>query len=160
MARTGLESDISLYNRLGTRNSALLAAYARIDVRVRILGFMAKRLAKCCRIGDASRGSLASYAYTLLVLHYLQQVKPPIIPVLQEVAFAFFSFSFSFSFLFSSIGQLSPLSHFRNGMETTAVHNGEAITSTTGHGMRRRHSPQVEWSDTSATISILRTLTA
>jgi terminal uridylyltransferase len=46
---------------------------------------MAKLLAKQCEIGDASRGSLSSYAYTLMVIHYLQQVKPPVIPVLQEV---------------------------------------------------------------------------
>ena len=46
---------------------------------------MAKLLAKQCGIGDASRGSLSSYAYTLMVIHYLQQVKPPVIPVLQEV---------------------------------------------------------------------------
>lgn len=46
---------------------------------------MAKILAKRCEIGDASRGSLSSYAYILMVLHYLQQVNPPVIPVLQEV---------------------------------------------------------------------------
>lgn len=46
---------------------------------------MTKLLAKQCEIGDASRGSLSSYAYTLMVIHYLQQVKPPVIPVLQEV---------------------------------------------------------------------------
>lgn len=82
---TGLESDISLYNQLGRRNSQLLATYSAIDPRVRILGYMAKLLAKQCEIGDASRGSLSSYAYTLMVLHYLQQVKPPVIPVLQEI---------------------------------------------------------------------------
>ena len=36
---------------------------------------------------DASTGSLSSYAYILLLLHYLQQVKPPVIPVLQQVSF-------------------------------------------------------------------------
>lgn len=82
---TGLESDISLYNQLGRRNSQLLATYSAIDSRVRILGYMAKLLAKTCGIGDASRGSLSSYAYTLMVIHYLQQVKPPIVPVLQEI---------------------------------------------------------------------------
>ena len=55
---------------------------------VQILGFMAKMLAKRCSIGDASRGTLSSYAYTLMVIHYLQQVKPPIIPVLQEIQVA------------------------------------------------------------------------
>ena len=82
---TKLESDISLYNQLGRRNSQLLATYSAIDPRVRILGYMAKLLAKQCDIGDASRGSLSSYGYTLLVIHYLQQVKPPVIPVLQEI---------------------------------------------------------------------------
>ena len=32
---------------------------------------------------DASRGSLSSYAYTLMTIHYLQQKR--IIPVLQEI---------------------------------------------------------------------------
>ncbi|KAK4026185.1 hypothetical protein OUZ56_015202 [Daphnia magna] len=84
---TGLESDISLYNQLGRRNSQLLATYCAIDSRVRILGYMTKLLAKQCEIGDASRGSLSSYAYTLMVIHYLQQVTPPVIPVLQEIKF-------------------------------------------------------------------------
>lgn len=38
-----------------------------------------------CDIGDASRGSLSSYAYTLMALFFLQQRNPPVIPVLQEV---------------------------------------------------------------------------
>ncbi|XP_078070554.1 terminal uridylyltransferase 7-like isoform X3 [Mustelus asterias] len=53
--RSGLEGDISLYNTL------------------------------VCDIGDASRGSLSSYAYTLMALYFLQQRKPPVIPVLQEI---------------------------------------------------------------------------
>uniref|UniRef100_A0A803T4R3 Terminal uridylyl transferase 4 n=1 Tax=Anolis carolinensis TaxID=28377 RepID=A0A803T4R3_ANOCA len=53
--RSGLEGDISLYNTLR------------------------------CDIGDASRGSLSSYAYILMVLYFLQQREPPVIPVLQEI---------------------------------------------------------------------------
>lgn len=33
---TGLESDISVYNQLGRRNSLLLATYCAIDSRVRV----------------------------------------------------------------------------------------------------------------------------
>jgi len=44
---------------------------------------MVKFYAKICDMCDASRGSLSSYAYILLMLHYLQQCKPPVIPVLQ-----------------------------------------------------------------------------
>uniref|UniRef100_A0A8C1L462 Terminal uridylyl transferase 4 n=1 Tax=Cyprinus carpio TaxID=7962 RepID=A0A8C1L462_CYPCA len=53
--QSGLEGDISLYNTLR------------------------------CDIGDASRGSLSSYAYILMVLYFLQQRQPPVIPVLQEI---------------------------------------------------------------------------
>jgi len=46
---------------------------------------MVKLLAKRCDVGDASRGSLSSYAYILMLLHFLQQRQPPVIPVLQEL---------------------------------------------------------------------------
>lgn len=83
--QTGLEGDISLYNTLALHNTHLLASYAAIDKRVKILCYVMKVFAKMCDIGDASRGSLSSYAYTLMVLFYLQQRNPPVIPVLQEI---------------------------------------------------------------------------
>ncbi|KAG2465655.1 TUT7 uridylyltransferase, partial [Polypterus senegalus] len=83
--RTGLEGDISLYNTLALHNTRLLATYSTIDERVKYLCYTMKVFAKICDIGDASRGSLSSYAYTLMVLYFLQQRKPPVIPVLQEV---------------------------------------------------------------------------
>ncbi|XP_029573951.1 terminal uridylyltransferase 7 isoform X2 [Salmo trutta] len=83
--RTGLEGDISLYNTLALHNTRLLASYAAIDPRVKVLCYVMKVLAKLCDIGDASRGSLSSYGFTLMVLFYLQQRSPPVIPVLQEI---------------------------------------------------------------------------
>eukprot|EP00062_Callorhinchus_milii_P021855 gi/632979026/ref/XP_007906239.1/ PREDICTED: terminal uridylyltransferase 7 isoform X2 [Callorhinchus milii] len=83
--RSGLEGDISLYNTLALHNTGLLASYAAIDPRVKYLGYTMKIFAKICDIGDASRGSLSSYAYTLMALYFLQQRKPPVIPVLQEI---------------------------------------------------------------------------
>lgn len=63
-------------------------------------------LLQMCDIGDASRGSLSSYAYTLMVLFFLQQRNPPVIPVLQEVQItrlklelSFFLFKFEFPYL-------------------------------------------------------------
>ncbi|KAM4576222.1 terminal uridylyltransferase 7 [Odontesthes bonariensis] len=82
---TGLEGDISLYNTLALHNTHLLASYAAIDRRVKLLCYVMKVFAKMCDIGDASRGSLSSYAYTLMVLFFLQQRNPPVIPVLQEI---------------------------------------------------------------------------
>ncbi|XP_037527433.1 terminal uridylyltransferase 7 [Rhipicephalus sanguineus] len=82
---TQLEGDISFYNTLAQHNTRLLKVYSQIDERVRVLGYTFKHFAKTCAIGDASRGSLSSYAYILLTLYYLQQCKPPVIPVLQEL---------------------------------------------------------------------------
>ncbi|XP_054438915.1 terminal uridylyltransferase 7 isoform X2 [Pteronotus mesoamericanus] len=83
--RSGLEVDISLYNTLALHNTRLLAAYSGIDPRVKYLCYTMKVFTKMCDIGDASRGSLSSYAYTLMVLYFLQQRNPPVIPVLQEI---------------------------------------------------------------------------
>ncbi|XP_069084349.1 terminal uridylyltransferase 7 isoform X2 [Pleurodeles waltl] len=83
--RSGLEGDISLYNTLALHNTRLLAAYAAFDPRVKYLCYIMKVFTKMCDIGDASRGSLSSYAYTLMVLYFLQQRDPPVIPVLQEI---------------------------------------------------------------------------
>lgn len=83
--RAYLEGDLSLYNTLALQNTKLLYTYAKIDHRVKCLGYAMKYFAKLCDIGDASRGSLSSYAYVLMVLHFLQQCKPPVIPVLQEL---------------------------------------------------------------------------
>ncbi|KAL1764752.1 terminal uridylyltransferase 7 isoform X2, partial [Sigmodon hispidus] len=81
--RSGLNVDISLYNTLGL-TIRLLFTYSAINPIVKCLCYMMKRFNKVCDIGDASRGSLSSYAYTLMVLYFLQQSSPPIIPMLQE----------------------------------------------------------------------------
>ncbi|XP_061681490.1 terminal uridylyltransferase 4 isoform X5 [Syngnathoides biaculeatus] len=83
--QSGLEGDISLYNTLAQHNTRMLAMYAALDERVQFLGYMMKVFAKRCDIGDASRGSLSSYAYILMVIYFLQQRQPPVIPVLQEI---------------------------------------------------------------------------
>ncbi|XP_008280014.1 terminal uridylyltransferase 4 isoform X2 [Stegastes partitus] len=83
--QSGLEGDISLYNTLAQHNTRMLATYAALDPRVQFLGYTMKVFAKRCDIGDASRGSLSSYAYILMVIYFLQQRQPPVIPVLQEI---------------------------------------------------------------------------
>ncbi|KAK6305906.1 hypothetical protein J4Q44_G00228310, partial [Coregonus suidteri] len=46
--RTGLEADISLYNTLALHNTRLLASYAAIDPRVKMLCYVMKVFAKVC----------------------------------------------------------------------------------------------------------------
>lgn len=62
-----IEGDISLYNTLALQNTDLLRAYAQIDERTKSLGYVVKHFAKVCRIGDASCGSLSSYAYIVMM---------------------------------------------------------------------------------------------
>ena len=80
-----IDADISLYNVLASENSAMLASYANVDERFKVLGYLVKLFAKSCDLCDASKGSLSSYAYLLLMIYYLQQLKPPVLPVLQEI---------------------------------------------------------------------------
>lgn len=84
-APTQLEGDISLYNILAQENTKLLRTYSEIDERVKILGYMVKRFARVCNVGDASKGSLSSYCYVLMMLYFLQNCSPPVIPVLQAL---------------------------------------------------------------------------
>ncbi|XP_022650338.1 terminal uridylyltransferase 4-like isoform X2 [Varroa destructor] len=79
----GVDGDISLYNVLAEHNTAMLHAYSCIDERVVPLGAALKQLVKLCDMGDASRGSLSSYAYVIMLIHYLQQ--EGIVPVLQKL---------------------------------------------------------------------------
>ncbi|KAK6740069.1 hypothetical protein RB195_008504 [Necator americanus] len=80
----GFEGDISYYNVLALYNTQLLKSYCEWDHRVAPIGVWVKRWAKSCDIGDASRGSLSSYAMIILLIHYLQNCEPPVLPRLQE----------------------------------------------------------------------------
>jgi terminal uridylyltransferase len=84
--KTMIEGDISLYNTLALQNTHLLRTYAECDPRTRVLGHTVKYFAKICRIGDASCGSLSSYAYIVMMIHYLMVgASPPVLPCLQTL---------------------------------------------------------------------------
>ncbi|CAB3402597.1 unnamed protein product [Caenorhabditis bovis] len=81
-----LEADISYCNDLAIHNTKLLHQYCKWDPhRLPTLGVWVKAWAKRCGIGEASRGSLSSYAWIVMLIHYLQQIEPlSMIPCLQE----------------------------------------------------------------------------
>ncbi|GMR57630.1 hypothetical protein PMAYCL1PPCAC_27825, partial [Pristionchus mayeri] len=86
--RIKIDGDISCYNELALHNSQLLRRYCAWtkDEMLSKLGLFVKRWAKECDICDASKGSLSSYAYMILLIHFLQRLKPhPLLPMLQEV---------------------------------------------------------------------------
>uniref|UniRef100_A0AAV1T9T1 PAP-associated domain-containing protein n=1 Tax=Peronospora matthiolae TaxID=2874970 RepID=A0AAV1T9T1_9STRA len=81
----GIECDLCVENRLAQRNTALLRAYANADPRMRMLAYVIKRFVKQRRMNCAAEGTLSSYGYLLLLIHFLQRQDPPVLPVLQAL---------------------------------------------------------------------------
>ncbi|RVX68806.1 hypothetical protein B0A52_07692 [Exophiala mesophila] len=83
----GIQCDINFGNFVALHNSALLRTYHTFDSRVGDLGIFVKIWAKTRDINTPYLGTLSSYGYILMVLHYLMNiVNPPIIPNLQALA--------------------------------------------------------------------------
>jgi DNA polymerase sigma len=77
--------DICIENELAPVNSQLIRAYGVFDPRVRPLVLAVKHFARQRNINEPYRGTLSSYGYVLLVIHFLQQRRPPVLPCLQEL---------------------------------------------------------------------------
>eukprot|EP00971_Amphidinium_carterae_P318672 6334332-Amphidinium_carterae.1 len=75
--------DISFFNEVAYYNSRLLRCYAEFDKRAMGLGLLIKHWAKRRKINSPfHNGTLSSYSYTLMVVHYLQRCN--ILPNLQN----------------------------------------------------------------------------
>ncbi|XP_056140585.1 poly(A) RNA polymerase GLD2 [Lampris incognitus] len=81
---SGLEFDLNINNTVGIRNTFLLKSYAYADLRTRPIILVIKKWARYQDINDASKGTLSSYTLVLMVLHYLQTLKIPVLPSLQK----------------------------------------------------------------------------
>ncbi|CAJ1949914.1 unnamed protein product [Sphenostylis stenocarpa] len=82
---TGISCDICINNLLAVVNTKLLRDYALIDPRLRQLAFIIKHWAKSRRVNETYHGTLSSYAYVLMCIHYLQMRRPAILPCLQDM---------------------------------------------------------------------------
>ncbi|OMO65456.1 PAP/25A-associated [Corchorus olitorius] len=80
---TGISCDICINNVLAVVNTKLLRDYAKIDGRLRQLAFIVKHWAKSRGVNETYQGTLSSYAYVLMCIHFLQQRRPAILPCLQ-----------------------------------------------------------------------------
>ncbi|XWS32281.1 hypothetical protein CRYUN_Cryun23aG0146500 [Craigia yunnanensis] len=80
---TGISCDICINNVLAVVNTKLLWDYAQIDARLRQLAFIVKHWAKSRGVNETYQGTLSSYAYVLMCIHFLQQRRPAILPCLQ-----------------------------------------------------------------------------
>ncbi|XP_038979270.1 UTP:RNA uridylyltransferase 1-like [Phoenix dactylifera] len=82
---TGLSCDICINNLLAVVNTKLLKDYSQIDGRLRQLAFIVKHWARSRRVNETYQGTLSSYAYVLMCIHFLQLRKPAILPCLQAL---------------------------------------------------------------------------
>lgn len=80
----GIQCDINFFNPLGLHNTQMLRCYSLCDPRVRPMVLFIKSWAKRRKINSSYSGTLSSYGYVLMVLHYLMNVaQPPVLPNLQ-----------------------------------------------------------------------------
>ncbi len=83
----GIQCDVNFTNFVALHNSTLLRLYQNFDNRVKEIGIFVKIWAKRRDINTPYRGTLSSYGWVLMVLHYLMNVaNPPVIPNLQYLA--------------------------------------------------------------------------
>lgn len=83
----GVQCDINFSAQLAIHNTHLLRCYSLTDPRVRPLVLFVKHWAKVRGVNTSYRGTLSSYGYVLMVLHYLINVaQPSVCPNLQAMA--------------------------------------------------------------------------
>jgi terminal uridylyltransferase len=81
----GIQCDINFENPLGIHNTHMLRCYSLTDPRVRLIVLFVKAWAKRRKINSSYSGTLSSYGWVLMVLHYLVNVaQPPVCPNLQH----------------------------------------------------------------------------
>ncbi|KAF9137469.1 hypothetical protein BGX30_010182 [Mortierella sp. GBA39] len=84
----GISFDVSVEQPMGVQNSELISTYAEIDNRFRTCWFSIKHIAKKHGILSGSTGFLSSYALTMMLIVYFQDIcKPAILPRLQQSGF-------------------------------------------------------------------------
>ena len=83
----GIQCDINFSNLLALHNSHLLRCYSLCDPRVRRMVLFVKAWSKKRKINSPYHGTLSSYGYVLMVLHYLVNIaQPPVVPNLQTAS--------------------------------------------------------------------------
>ncbi|KAF9134883.1 hypothetical protein BGW39_005598 [Mortierella sp. 14UC] len=81
----GVTCDANIDQPMGVINSKLIATYRRIDNRFATLWFAVRQIAKKNNIISGGTGYLSSYALTMMLIVFLQDVtSPAILPRLQQ----------------------------------------------------------------------------
>jgi terminal uridylyltransferase len=83
----GIQCDIGFTKFLSIYNTHLLRCYSACDPRVKEMVLFVKSWARIRRINSSYSGTLSSYGWALMVLHFLINIaKPPVLPNLQQLS--------------------------------------------------------------------------
>ncbi|KAI8062129.1 hypothetical protein BC940DRAFT_309599 [Gongronella butleri] len=78
--------DMNVNNTLALQNTKMIRTYVAIDPRVRPLTMMIKYWTKQRVLNDAANGgTLSTYTWNCMIIHFLQMRQPPILPVLHQL---------------------------------------------------------------------------
>ncbi|KAL0140619.1 hypothetical protein V8B55DRAFT_1509024 [Mucor lusitanicus] len=81
-----LSCDINVNNTIALQNTKMIKTYVALDSRVRPLIMTIKHWTKQRSLNDAANGgTLSSYTWTCMIINFLQQRQPPILPVLHKI---------------------------------------------------------------------------
>ena len=80
---TNIKCRIAINRILDANTSSILTSYGKCDQRYLLIVYAVKEWAKNNNL--LGKPYLSSYAYSLMVLHYLQSTNPPILPCLQKL---------------------------------------------------------------------------
>lgn len=80
-----LNVTLNLNQEVSIRNTILIRDYVKMDWRLAPLVMVLKQWAKENHINSAVDKSISNYSWTLMVVHYLQVVEPPVLPCLQKL---------------------------------------------------------------------------
>ncbi|KAL5331786.1 hypothetical protein ACEPPN_001324 [Leptodophora sp. 'Broadleaf-Isolate-01'] len=75
----GIQCDINFSAQLAIHNTQLLRCYSQSDPRVKLMILFVKHWAKVRGVNTPYRGTLSSYGYVLMVLHYLVNIAQPFV---------------------------------------------------------------------------------
>ena len=76
--------ELSLNNHMAYQTSALLRDYGLLDPRVTTLAIAMRFWAHMCKLDRQAEGTLPSHAFPILLIHYLQQLRKPVLPIIHD----------------------------------------------------------------------------
>ncbi|XP_014664775.1 PREDICTED: terminal uridylyltransferase 4-like, partial [Priapulus caudatus] len=86
-AELGLSGSVSATCEAAALTSQLLEVYSRIDPRCKQLGVLFQNWARVCGVDKQDLGTLPPHAYSIMTVYFLQQLQPPVLPVLHEMPY-------------------------------------------------------------------------